>query len=73
MAAFIVKRREFIEHRRRAYGGYVACFTKWRTLGRFATLPEASARRRQETVGLFQAVVFFGGKQVINSDGYEVR
>ena len=65
---FIVKRREFIERRRTMYGS-VASYGPWRTLASFPTIEPALARRSQETIGLFQAVVFHRGKIVVTSVG----
>lgn len=68
MPKFIVKRREFIEHRQTMYGRR-ASWGKWRTLGSFDRATDAADRRLQETTGLHQTVVFFSGRIVIDWRG----
>lgn len=65
---FIVKRREFIEMRKTMYGPR-ASYGKWRTLGRFPSLDLAALRRLQETRGLFQAVITYGSRTVVDHRG----
>lgn len=64
-AKFIAKRREFIEHRVRAYGGRVACYGPWKTLGSYEQSHQAIARIMDETRGLFQTGVFYKGKRLV--------
>lgn len=69
-ALYLVKQRQFIEHRRRAYGGVVASYGKWVTKLRAVSLVEAiQERARLARVGLQQTVVMFRGRVIVNHDG----
>lgn len=68
MNLYIVKRREFDRIVNRAFGGRVASYGPWRTLGpiQYQTFAAAQDRYDQERKrpGLFEVGIFYKGKRV---------
>jgi hypothetical protein len=73
-AKLILKTRDFIKMSRRAYGGKVASYTKWKTVGKFDTLEQAiaaskvTADRVLDDKGPGSKAIYYKGRRVTYYD-----
>jgi hypothetical protein len=62
MAGYIVKRREYLGQKLRAFGGYTPTYGPWRRVGVYDH--EQVARDAAQGPGLYDWGIFFRGKRL---------